>query len=156
MQKGYIQTIRELVGNTPIILNVAAGVVMNQYHEVLLNLRADSHNWSLPGGYLEYGETYCQACLREMEEDSGLKVEIIKLLKTFDKGTARYPNGDIAQTITQVFLVKPVGGQLLTEATDETLALQYFALNKLPPLFNQQTSDILTWLRESYLEGKIG
>ncbi|MFT8870248.1 NUDIX hydrolase [Liquorilactobacillus nagelii] len=142
--------IRELVGNTPIILNVAAGVVMNQHNEVLLNLRTDSHNWSLPGGFLEYGETYRQACLREMKEDSGLDVEIVKLLKTFDKGTATYPNGDVAQTITELFLVKPIGGHLLTEKTDETLALQYFSLVNLPPLFNQQTIDILTWLRKSY------
>jgi ADP-ribose pyrophosphatase YjhB (NUDIX family) len=149
-KKGYIEMIRELVGNTPIILNVAAGVVMNQHNEVLLNLRTDSHNWSLPGGFLEYGETYRQACLREMKEDSGLDVEIVKLLKAFDKGTATYPNGDVAQTITELFLVKPIGGHLLTEKTDETLALQYFSLANLPPLFNQQTIDILTWLRKNY------
>lgn len=147
--KGYIKMIRDLVVHTPIILNVAAGAVLNDHGEILLNLRTDSHNWSLPGGYLEYGETYRQACLREMKEDSGLDVKIIRLLQTFDQGTAVYPNGDVAQAITQLFLVEPVSGQLLTKATDETLSLAYFPLDKLPPLFNQQTADMLTWLREN-------
>ncbi|MFT8374053.1 MAG: NUDIX domain-containing protein, partial [Liquorilactobacillus satsumensis] len=109
----YIKMIRGLVGHTPIILNTAAGVVLNAEHEVLLNLRADTHNWSLPGGFLEYGETYAQACVREVKEDSGLEVEVVRLLATFDEGTVAYATGDVGQPISQLFLTKPVGGNKL-------------------------------------------
>ncbi|KRN27183.1 NUDIX hydrolase [Liquorilactobacillus mali] len=154
MSKDYIKMIRGLVGHTPIILNTAAGIVLNDKHEVLLNLRADTHNWSLPGGFLEYGETYAQACVREVKEDSGLDVKVELLLKTFDRGTVEYPNGDVTQTITQLFLVKPIGGGLLENQTDETLELEYFPFDELPELLNRQTEEMIAfagnWIKENY------
>ena len=139
----YIKGIRELVGHKPIILNASGGLVTNERHEALLNLRTDTHNWSLPGGYLEYGETFATACIREVKEDSGLDVEIIQSLGIFDQGFTTYPNGDVTQVISQLYWVKPIGGHLLSAATDETLDLQYFPLDDLPPLLNQQTADML-------------
>jgi 8-oxo-dGTP diphosphatase len=43
------------------------------------------HPWGLPGGSLEYGETAESAVIREVWEETGLNVEIEKLLfnKTF-------------------------------------------------------------------------
>lgn len=139
----YIQEIRALVGHKPIILNTAAGILVNDQNQVLLNLRTDTHNWSLPGGYLEYGETYAEACVREYKEDSGLDVELVERIAIFDKGEAKYPNGDVAQTISALYLVKPIGGQTLRQATNETLKLDYFDFDNLPPLLNQQTADML-------------
>ncbi|BAP84907.1 ADP-ribose pyrophosphatase [Paucilactobacillus hokkaidonensis JCM 18461] len=139
----YVHEIRKLVGHRPIILNTAAGILVNENGEVLLNERVDTHNWSLPGGYLEYGETYAQACVREYEEDSGVKVAIKARIDIFDVGDVHYPNGDVTQTISGLFLVEQVGGQLLQSKTDETLSLAYFPFNELPPLLNQQTADML-------------
>ncbi|WP_318767413.1 NUDIX hydrolase [Lactiplantibacillus carotarum] len=147
----YIQEIRALVGHKPIILNTAAGILVDDQQRVLLNLRADTHNWSLPGGYLEYGETYAQACVREYQEDSGYQVRIIDRIGIFDRGEAAYPNGDVAQTISALFLVEPVGGQALDHATNETLGLDYFDFDDLPPLLNQQTADMLA-AAHTYLE----
>lgn len=139
----YIKEIRALVGHKPIILNTAAGILVNDQQEVLLNLRTDTHNWSLPGGYLEYGETYAEACVREYKEDSGLDVKIVAPIGIFDKGETVYPNGDVVQTITELFLVTAIGGQQLQHATDETIKLAYFDFDNLPPLLNQQTADTL-------------
>lgn len=139
----YIKEIRALVGHKPIILNTAAGILVNDQQEVLLNLRTDTHNWSLPGGYLEYGETYAEACVREYKEDSGLDVKIVAPIGIFDKGETVYPNGDVVQTITELFLVTAIGGQQLQRATDETIKLAYFDFDNLPPLLNQQTADTL-------------
>ena len=148
----YIKEIRSLVGHKPLILNAAAGIVANDQHEVLLNLRTDTHNWSLPGGYLEYGETFATAVVREYKEDAGLDVEIVKSLGIFDQGFTEYPNGDVTQVISQLYLVKPVGGHTLDTATDETLDLKYFPLAALPPLLNQQTADMLA-ATQSYFDG---
>ncbi|MFC6180803.1 NUDIX hydrolase [Lactiplantibacillus daowaiensis] len=140
----YIQEIRALVGHKPLILNTAAGILVNDQQQVLLNLRTDTHNWSLPGGYLEYGETYAEACVREYLEDSGVQVKIIAPIGMFDRGETTYPNGDVTQTISQLFLVQAIGGHVLTKATDETVKLDYFDFDNLPPLMNQQTADMLT------------
>ncbi|WP_125582080.1 NUDIX hydrolase [Levilactobacillus cerevisiae] len=148
----YIKEIRSLVGHKPLILNASAGIVANDQHEVLLNLRTDTHNWSLPGGYLEYGETFATAMVREYKEDAGLDVEILKSLGIFDQGFTEYPNGDVTQVISQLYLAKPVGGHTLDTATDETLDLKYFPLDALPPLLNQQTADMLA-ATQSYFDG---
>lgn len=145
MTYGYIKAIREKVGHMPIILNCTAGILLNDRREVLLNLRADTHNWSLPGGYLEYGETYAAALVREYQEDSGLLVRIKSPLHLFDTGETRYPNGDVAQTIAMLYHVEAIGGALLTAATDETLGLKYWPFNALPPLLNQQNADMLAY-----------
>lgn len=148
MATGYIGEIRKLVGHMPLILNTADGILVNDQHQVLLNLRTDTHNWSLPGGYMEFGETFAQTCIREFKEDSGLDVEIVEPLKLFDQGIFSYPNGDKVQTINQLYLVRPVGGKLLSSATDETLQLDYFDFDHLPPLLNQQTEDMLAFARD--------
>ena len=45
---------------------------------------SDKRNWSLPGGKLEQGETIEQGIIREMREETGLDVEIIRLLYLCD------------------------------------------------------------------------
>ncbi|ETY75678.1 NUDIX hydrolase [Lactiplantibacillus fabifermentans] len=139
----YIKEIRALVGHKPIFLNCAGGILLNDQQQVLLNLRTDTHNWSLPGGYLEYGESFAEACVREYKEDSGIDVKVVAPIGLFDRGETVYPNGDVTQTIAELFLVEAVGGHQLEQATDETLKLAYFDLDNLPPLLNQQTADML-------------
>ncbi|WP_262316000.1 NUDIX hydrolase [Lacticaseibacillus parakribbianus] len=145
MTYGYIQKIRNLVGHTPIILNCCGGILLNDRHEVLLNLRQDTGNWSLPGGYLEYGEGYAEAMVREYREDSGIAVRVVRQLHLFDKGETRYPNGDVAHTIAMLYLVEQTGGAPLTQATDETVAVKFWPFDALPPLLNQQNADMLAY-----------
>lgn len=49
---------------------------------------SDRRNWSLPGGKLEQGETIEHGIIREMKEETGLDVEIIKLLYLCDVSTS--------------------------------------------------------------------
>ncbi len=139
----YIKDIRSKVGNMPIILNAVAGAIVDADHKILLQERTDTHNWSLPGGYMEYGETFLETLNREMKEDSGLTVEVVDMVGTFEQGFTTYPNGDQAQVISRLYVVEPVGGSLLTEETNETLSLKYFSFSKLPPLLNQQNLDMI-------------
>jgi 8-oxo-dGTP pyrophosphatase MutT (NUDIX family) len=54
--------------------------------EVLLVERQRYHDWSLPKGHLEPGETHEAAALREIEEETGIQGRIVAPL-----GTLRYP-----------------------------------------------------------------
>lgn len=57
--------------------------------------------WELPGGGLEYGETPHSALIRELKEETGLTIKIIKPVYTF---TAIRPN---YQTVGIGFLSIP-------------------------------------------------
>ncbi len=37
-------------------------------------------HWEIPGGYVEAGESPLEACIREVDEELGLRVEITRLL----------------------------------------------------------------------------
>jgi len=59
--------------------------------------------YALPGGFVEYGETTENACVREAKEETGLDVEIVKLVGVYsDPG--RDPRGHV---ISIVYLCKP-------------------------------------------------
>ena len=56
-----------------------SGIVIND-NKILLVDMDNSGFLCLPGGYVELGETTEQAVCREMEEELGYKLEIVKYL----------------------------------------------------------------------------
>lgn len=142
---GYIKRIRALVGHMPLILNCSAGVLLNDKREILLNHRTDNGTWSLPGGYMEYGETFGQTLIREYKEDSGLDVKIVKPLSVFDQGETVYPNGDVCQTIAMLYQVEQIGGSFAEADANETTEVKFWPLDALPPLLNQQNADMIAY-----------
>lgn len=92
---------------------VGVGAVVIKDGKILLVKRAfepGAGKWSVPGGLVELGETLSDACERETEEETGIKVETLELINVFDmidrdhEGKARY------HYVLVEFLAKPVGG----------------------------------------------
>jgi 8-oxo-dGTP diphosphatase len=64
-----------------------AGVVCVRGDEVLLIKRGRPPmlgQWSLPGGKIAWGETAAEAALRELQEETGVKAEIVGLIDAVD------------------------------------------------------------------------
>ena len=60
---------------------VAAGaLVFNDRDTVLLVKPTYKDGWDIPGGYVEPGETPVDACHREIEEELGVKLPLLRLL----------------------------------------------------------------------------
>ncbi|TDQ40454.1 NUDIX hydrolase [Aureibacillus halotolerans] len=65
-----------------------------------------SRNWSLPGGRLEQGESLETALIREFLEETGLSIEVIKLLYVCEVPT------NVPAVIHVSFLVKRISGEI--------------------------------------------
>lgn len=64
--------------------------------------------WALPGGMMDPGETIETTAIREAEEETGLKIELINLIGVYSKPD-RDPRG---RYISVLFSARPVGGKL--------------------------------------------
>lgn len=84
--------------------------------------------WALPGGFVEYGETTEHAITREMKEETGLDIKIVRLAGVYSD-PVRDPRG---HTISIVYIVKAVGGHL--QSGDDAAEVGFFSLPSLPAL----------------------
>ena len=67
---------------------VGVGILIRQGDKYLLIQRAaepDKGLWSVPGGMIEIGERSTEAAVREVYEETGLVVEILRILDVIDK-----------------------------------------------------------------------
>jgi len=64
--------------------------------------------WALPGGFVDIGETIPDAAVREAKEETGLDVELIRMIGVYSD-PKRDPRG---HTVSIAYLAKPVGGEL--------------------------------------------
>ena len=111
----------------------ADAVVLNGAGRVLLQRRSDFGVWGLPGGAVEAGETLEHAVRREVKEETGLDVEVLRLVGAYsDPGptTVRYPSGDVVYYVSLTFECRVVGGRPQTDV--ESTEMGWFAPGALP------------------------
>ena len=100
----------------------------------------------LPGGAIELGESSVEALVREFYEETGITVRVHKLLNVYTKYSDSYPNGDEAQVITILYLVKPENTVSNNSfVSDETLDLEFFDVSDIKniAIVNQQHRDMI-------------
>lgn len=85
--------------------------------------------WAFPGGFMEMNETTEQCAIRELEEETGLKLENLKQIGAYSK-VDRDPRG---RTITVAYLAI-VDTPLEVKGLDDAAKAQWFPIDALPPL----------------------
>ena len=94
---------------------VGVGAVIVQDGQVLIVKRKYdplAGQWSLPGGGVELGETLEDSIVREMLEETGLRIEVGPVIEVFDRIT-RDDKGNVQYHFVLVdYLCWPVGGEL--------------------------------------------
>ncbi len=99
-------------------------VVFNEHKtQVLLHKQADIRIWSLPGGGIESDETWEEAGVREVYEETGYQIKIERLI-----GEYSIPQID---GFEYACLGCVVGGEAIKKGP-ETLAVMWFATDALP------------------------
>jgi len=106
------------------VLRVGAYAVIERDGAVLLArwIGSDPPRWTLPGGGLDHGEDPRDAAIREVEEETGYKVELRRLLtvESFRQMVER-PDGPVDhQTIAVLYTADVVGGELRHEVDGST------------------------------------
>ena len=85
--------------------------------------------WAFPGGFLNMDETTEQCAIRELEEETGLKVSKIQQIGAYSK-VDRDPRG---RTITVAYLIL-LDHPVAVTGQDDAAKAQWFPISKLPPL----------------------
>jgi ADP-ribose pyrophosphatase YjhB (NUDIX family) len=108
------------------IVPAASAVVVDSEGRILLHHRTDNELWSIPGGGMEVGETIAETIVREVAEETGLKVEPERLvgIYTNPRHVVAYDDGEVRQQFSICFACRIVGGQLLDRA-DESLEVGF-------------------------------
>ena len=118
--EGKVEWMRREFPETPL---VGVGAVVVQAGRVLLVRRGSEPmkgNWSLPGGVLEVGESLAEGVAREVEEETGLRVEVVELVELLDRihreeGRVRY------HYVIADYLCRVTGGDLRAASDAEAV-----------------------------------
>lgn len=129
---GELQTIkamfrREAGPATPKI-DVRAAVISE--NKILL-VKERGNGWTLPGGWVDPGESPSEAAVRETKEESGYDVNAVRLMAIYDRDRHGHPPCPF-HVYKLIFLCKLVGGSAKTSL--ETEAACFFREDELPAL----------------------
>jgi ADP-ribose pyrophosphatase YjhB (NUDIX family) len=119
---GWLQNIASRIIR-PLFQVFAAAVIFDQDKNILLvkTTYQRIHPWGLPGGALEYGEHPEEAVVREVWEETGLKVSIEKLLLV---------DSWLPDRVGLYYLCRIIDGTF--HPSDEVSEFDYFSVDDLP------------------------
>jgi ADP-ribose pyrophosphatase YjhB (NUDIX family) len=111
-----------------------SAAIFDEQRRILLTRRADNGQWCMPGGAVESGESVAEACEREVFEETGLNVQVRRLVGVYSHPDQLvvYPDGHKAFIVALHFEAEIVGGSL--GLSKETTDFGYFALEDIQGL----------------------
>jgi ADP-ribose pyrophosphatase YjhB (NUDIX family) len=105
-------------------------VILREGPEVLLvREKADSHKWTLPGGWADVGYSPFEIAGKEAFEETGLVVRAVRLLAVFDK--RKHPHPPSPWYVYKIFIQCEVEGGTLVQKTQETTGARWFREDEL-------------------------
>jgi ADP-ribose pyrophosphatase YjhB (NUDIX family) len=121
---------------------VAVVIPVTDHHEILLMRRGFEPrrgHWSLPGGFVDLGETVETAAVREVHEELDLRVQITQLVGVYSRAEDR--------TVVVVYAATALGTPSISE---EALEVRAFAPIDIP------WQDLAFWSEHSALRDYLG
>ena len=128
------------VPTVDIIIEIKGGIV-------LIERKNPPYGWALPGGFMDYGETFEEAALREAKEETSLDIVLRCQLHAYSD-----PKRDPRKhTVTIVFVAEAAGILL---AGDDAKMVGIFTKDNLPsPIVfdhGKIISDYFRWKKEGF------
>jgi 8-oxo-dGTP pyrophosphatase MutT (NUDIX family) len=108
-----------------------SAVLFGESHaRVLLTRRKDNGSWCLPGGMIEAGETVSESCEREVWEETGLRVRVLRLTGVYSDPdqVVIYPDGNQSYIVVLCFEVEFLSGE--PGLSSETIGVDWFPVGE--------------------------
>ncbi|KQQ05358.1 MULTISPECIES: NUDIX hydrolase [unclassified Rathayibacter] len=129
---GFILRLRERIGTELLWLTGVTAVILRG-EQVLLVRRADTGAWTPVTGVIDPGETVAGTAVREALEETGVVIEVERLVWVHTLAPMRYPNGDRAQYLDHTVRARYLSGEAHV-ADEESSEVGWFALDALPEM----------------------
>lgn len=104
-----------------------------QDDKILLVKEREDGCWTLPGGWVDVGESPSQAIVREVYEESGYQTKVVKLLALYDRNHPRHEHPPMRHHVYKLFFHCEIMGGAPTE-NFETTEVGFFAAQQIPEL----------------------
>lgn len=107
------------------------GFILNEKDEILMAKEVMDGKWTIPGGWADIGFTPAEIAVKEVEEETGIQSEVVRLLAVYDKRCHNHPASPF-YVYKIVFLCRMTGGELRGAFDIEDSG--WFKLDSLPVL----------------------
>lgn len=112
-------------------------IVFNEHNELLMVQERQDFGYAVPGGWCEVFETLREAAIKEVRQETGFDVEIVRLLAIFQRERYKdYPS--VVSEQVHYFLAKIVGGGI--KANHEIMNVKFFSLDEICDLSRKNTN----------------
>lgn len=129
----YCENMREMIGNSLLIIVRPSVAIVNHYGEILLS-RYSGATWGIPGGILQLNESVEECITRNVFEEIGVKIKALKLFGVYSGKeliNRVEESGDEYQTVAIGYLCTEYEG-VITPDSNQGIEAQFFALDHLP------------------------
>ena len=114
------------------------GFVLNENHEILMAQERQDNKWAIPGGWADVGYSPSEMVVREIEEETGLKTSVVRLLAVYDKKCHPHPPQPY-YIYKLIFFCKIERGSLKPGFDMKDVA--FFPIDNLPELSQDRVLD---------------
>jgi 8-oxo-dGTP pyrophosphatase MutT (NUDIX family) len=101
-------------------------VIRDDAGRILLIHKIDNDLWALPGGGHDVGERITDTAVREVKEETGLDIEVVRLVGTYTdpRHVIAYDDGEVRQQFSLCFEGRWIGEEPREDGT-ETKAVRW-------------------------------
>ena len=145
--------LRDQIGPHPLGVPGVTALVVDDDGRLLLGQRSDLGHWALVSGIPDPGEEMAAACVREVLEETGVRIAVQDLIAIWSTPRITYPNGDVTSYVTHLFRCRPIGGTAHV-ADDESLAVGWYSPDALPEPLSPAMPEALRLAAEHQRTGR--